>query len=293
MRAALVLLVGVVAVSFASIFIRWAEAPPLVIATYRLVLASLVVAPAALWRNRSEWTKLQRGDLILAAIAGVFLSAHFALWIASLAHTSVVNSVVLVATSPLFVALGSHLLGLDRLTRWMVGGLVLALAGGVAIGGGEGSSALRGNLLALGGALMAAGYLMIGRRIRRRVSLLTYIALVYSIAAGVSLVLVAATQRSLIGYSPNTYLMFVLLALVPQVIGHSAFNWALGYLSAPFVSLTVVGEPIGATLLAALLLGEIPSVVKLLGGALILAGVYLAWRGEWGSRPALSVAKAG
>jgi len=283
MRAALVLFMGVVAVSFGSIFVRLAEAPPLVIAAYRLGLASLAIGPAALIRSGQELRALSRRDLFYLVIAGVFLALHFGLWIASLSHTTVVSSVILVAMSPLFVGLLSHLLGMDRVTKWMLRGILLSVVGSGAIGYGDfalGGGALWGDILALGGAVMVTGYLLIGRRLRQGLSLLPYVSLTYSVAAAVTLVLSLLTGQRFTGYSSTTYLMFILLALVPQIIGHSAFNWALGYLSAPFVSVAILGEPVGATILAYLVLNEVPTLLKMIGGAMILSGIYLASRQE-------------
>jgi len=283
MKAALVLFVGIVAVSFASIFIRLAEAPPLIIAAYRLGLASLVIGPVALIRSGQELRALSRRDLLYLVIAGVFLALHFGLWIASLSHTTVASSVILVTMSPLFVGLLSHLLGMDRITKGILGGILLSLLGSVAIGYGDfalGGGALWGDILALGGAVMVTGYLLVGRRLRQRLSLLPYVSLTYSAAAAVTVILCLFTGERFTGYSSTTYLMFILLALLPQVIGHSAFNWALGYLSAPFVSVTILGEPVGATILAYLILKEVPTVLKIAGGAMILFGIYLASRRE-------------
>lgn len=283
MKAASVLFVGAVAVSFAAIFIRMAEASPLIIAAYRLTLASLVLWPVTLIRSGRELRGLSRRDLLYLVLAGGFLALHFSLWIASLAYTTVASSVILVTMSPLFVGLLSHLLGVDRVAKGMVGGILLSLVGSVAIGYGDfalGGRALWGDILALGGAVMVTGYLLAGRRLRQELSLLPYISLTYSVAAAVTLLFCLLTGERFTGYSSTTYLMFVLLALVPQVIGHSAFNWALGYLSAPFVSVTILGEPVGATILAWLILHEAPTLLKIAGGAMILSGIYLASRRE-------------
>ncbi len=283
MKATLVLFVGVVAVSFASIFIRLAEAPPLIISAYRLGLASLVIGPVALIRSGQELRALNCRDLFYLVIAGVFLALHFGLWIASLAYTTVASSVILVTMSPLLVGLFSHLLGMDRVAKWMLGGILLSVVGSAVIGYGDfalGRGALWGDILALGGAVMVTGYLMAGRRLRQGLSLLPYVSLTYSVAAAVTLLLCLLTGQRFTGYSSTTYLMFILLALLPQVIGHSAFNWALGYLSAPFVSVTILGEPVGATILAYLILNEVPTLLKMIGGVMILSGIYLASRQE-------------
>lgn len=282
-RLYLALLVGVVAVSFAAIFIRLAEAPSIVVAAYRLTLASLIVAPAGFVRCREEMKALDRRDVLYALLSGFLLSLHFALWIASLSYTTVASSVVFVSTHPLFVALASHLFTQDKVTRLMLCGIVLAVLGGMAIGCDDlvvGTRALSGDLLALGGAMMGAGYLMVGRRLRPKMSLLAYISVVYSVAALGALMLSVLSGRSFVGYSPQTYVMFVLLAVVPQIIGHSSFNWALRHLSAASVAVTILGEPVGSTVLAYFILREAPTLVKVGGAALILGGIYFSLREE-------------
>jgi drug/metabolite transporter (DMT)-like permease len=281
-RLYLVLLMGVVAVSFAAIFIRLAEAPSLVTATCRLTLASLIVAPAGLVRCRQELKALDRRDLLWAGVSGAFLTLHFAFWIASLDHTTVASSVVFVATNPLFAGVASHLFLQDRLSPLTFAGILLALAGGVIIGWNDldlGGGVLWGDFLALLGAAMAGGYFIAGRRLRPKVSLLAYVTVVYSMAAVGALLLSAVTRQSLTGYSVQTYAMFVLLAVGPQIIGHSSFNWALRHLSAAAVGVTTLGEPVGSTILAYFILQESPTLLKVAGGCLILAGIYASLQG--------------
>ena len=283
MRIYPALLVGAVAVSFAAIFIRLAEAPPLVIAAYRLTLASLIIAPVGILRRWREMKGLNRQELRYAAVSGLFLTLHFALWIASLEYTTVASSVVFVSTHPLFVGVASHFLTQDRLTPAMLGGIVVAVLGGMIVGWDDlalGGSALWGDFLALMGAAMAAAYFMVGRRLRPKVSLLAYVTLVHSVAALGTLALCMFSGQGFTGYSPHTYLMFLLLAVVPQIIGHSSFNWALRHLSAPVVAVTSLGEPVGATILAFFVLYEAPTLLKVGGGALILGGIYFSLRGE-------------
>ncbi len=281
LRLYLALLVGVVAVSFAAIFIRLAEAPSLVIAAYRLALASLIIGPVGFLRHRREMKGLDRNDLLFAMVSGFFLTLHFSLWIASLNYTTVASSVVFVSTHPLFVGIASHFLTQDRLSPLMLGGIIVAVLGGMIIGWDDltmGGKALWGDFLALMGAAMAAGYFMVGRRLRPKMSILAYISIVYSVAALGTLVLCTLTGQRFTGYSAHTYLMFVLLAVVPQIIGHSSFNWALRHLSAPVVSVTILGEPVGSTILAYFILHEAPTLLKVGGGALILGGIYFSLR---------------
>ncbi len=296
----LVLAAGILAVSTASIFIRYAQpaASSLTIAAGRLVFATLALAPFALGRHRGALAGLTARELRLAALAGLFLAAHFALWIASLERTTVVSSVVLVTTTPLWVGLLSPLLLRERLTRRLALGIALALAGGVIVGlGGAGATravtgppgrALTGDLMALAGAWMMAGYLMVGRRLRSDLALVPYIFVVYGMAAVVLTTAMTISGRSLLGLAPATYLWLVLLALLPQLLGHSSFNWALRYLPASFVAIALLGEPVGSGALAFGLLHEVPTPLELGGAALILSGIAL---GALGTAPAAAQAE--
>ncbi|WKZ52268.1 MAG: DMT family transporter [Anaerolineales bacterium] len=295
-RVALAIFIAILAVSTASIFIRLAQkdAPSLVIAAIRLTVASLALAPFALLQHGDEIRSITRREWTLAALAGLFLSIHFAAWITSLEYTTVVSSVVLVSTGPLWVALLSPVFLKEIPTRWVWIGMTLALLGGIIVGLGDScsltdsrlscpplsdllaGSAFFGNFLALLGAWTVAGYLMIGRSLRARLSLVPYIFIVYGVAALALLGYVAAAKQSLFGYPKLTYLWMLGLALIPQLIGHSTYNWALRYMPASLVSVATLGEPIGSAILAFLILGESPSALTLLGGILILAGIYLA-----------------
>jgi drug/metabolite transporter (DMT)-like permease len=305
----LAMALSILAVSTASIFIRHAqeEAPSLVIATYRMTLASLALWPFALARSRATLRTLTKRQLTLALAAGVFLAAHFATWIASLEYTTVASSVVLVSLAPLFVALLSPFVLREPLSRWVWLGLGLSLAGSVIVGLSDacewqaglhcpplsefvGGKAFLGNLLAVLGAVTVAGYFMIGRMLRHHLPLLPYISLAYGSAA---IVLLAATLLSghpLVGYPKHTYLWLILLALIPQLFAHSTYNWALRYLPAAIVTIALLGEPVGATLLAYILLGERPGRLMLVGAILILAGIAIAsWRrGAADDRPPMS-----
>ncbi len=293
----LALLFAILAVSTASIFIKFAQedAPSLVIAALRLTLASLVLTPIALTRHRAELRGLTRTDLMLGLLSGLFLSIHFATWITSLEYTTIASSVVLVSTGPLWVALLAPVFLREPLTRPVLIGMALALVGGIVIGMSDSCAwnngiscpsldqvlhgrALLGNFLALTGALMVAGYLMIGRKLRIKISLVPYVFLVYSTAAICLLAFMLIAGESPFGYTPITYLWILLLALIPQLIGHSTYNWALAHLPAAFVAITTLGEPIGSAILAYFILQETPTAAVLTGGALILIGIYLASR---------------
>ena len=280
-RQYMALTVGVISVSFAAIFIRLADAPPLVIAAYRMCLASLIIAPIAWTSSRDELRRLSRRDIIMAIASGAFLALHFGLWIASLSYTSVATSVVLVTANPIFVAIASYFLFGERFTRQTIVGIAVCLIGALLIGWSNwqlGNDSLLGAVLALLGALAVAGYLLIGRRLRQRIGLLSYASLTYTSAAILLLISALASGHSLVGYSTTTYVMMALLALVPQLIGHSSLNWSLRFVPATLITIAVLGEPVIATALAFPILHEAPTLTEIIGGILILAGIFVAFR---------------
>lgn len=269
---------GAVALSFAAVLIRLTDAPSIVIAGGRLLTASLVLAPF-FWSRFGRMRRELSGRNWLPIVgAGAFLAVHFVLWIESLRHTTVASSVVLVAMDPIFVAVLSPLVLRERVPWRIALAIALGFAGTAIIAGPSFGSGLatRGNLLALGGAACAAGYLMIGRRVRQRVELLAYVYVMYTVAAVILVGLMFATGHTLGGLAPSAYGFIVLLALGPQLVGHTSFNWALRYLSAPAVAMAILFEPVGATLLAWWVLRETPRTFEVLGGLVILAAIYLA-----------------
>jgi drug/metabolite transporter (DMT)-like permease len=279
----LALLTGIASVSTASIFIRYAQtdAPSLSIAAFRLALAALILLPIALLRHRREMAELRASDWGWMLAAGIFLAIHFATWITSLAFTSVASSVVLVSTSPLWVALFARLFLDEPLTRSIITGLGLALGGSMLISFAESQSGssprpLLGAILAICGALAVSGYWLIGRRLRRRLSLIPYVTPVYGIAALILMAIALLFHQPLTGFKTTTYGWLILLALIPQLLGHTSFNWALAHLPAGYVAIATLGEPIGAVILAFLFLGEVPSLVKTTAAVLILTGIFLA-----------------
>jgi drug/metabolite transporter (DMT)-like permease len=291
------LLAGVAAVSTASIFIKFAQnagAASIVIAAFRLTLATLALAPLALTRYRLQLSQLKRREWLLALLAGVFLALHFSVWVTSLQYTSVASSVVLVTTTPLWVALLSPLVLHEHVGKATYVGMILALLGGTVVGLSDacswragvivcpsagvffGGTAFLGDFLALAGAWMAAGYLLVGRSLRARLNLVPYIFVVYGMSAILLITFMVGLRESPLGLSPITYLWLVLLALVPQLLGHSIFNWSLKYLPVSLVSVSLLGEPVGSTILAYFLLQQQPVLVKIGGAILILLGIWLA-----------------
>jgi drug/metabolite transporter (DMT)-like permease len=281
LRVLILLPIGILAISTASLFIKLCDAPALTIAAYRVGVASVVLIPFA--AHRRVWRKWGWHPLRKCILSGLFLSLHFAFWIASLKYTSVASSVVLVTTHPIFVGVGAWLFLQERLSFNLILGIVFSVLGGGLIGYGDmalSKQALYGDGLALLGAVAASGYLMMGRAIRKEQDLLSYVFPVYSTAGLVLVILSLLFRKPFFGYSSTTYLLFFLLALIPQLIGHTAFNWALKYFPASMVAIAILGEPVGSTALAYFFLNEPLTPSKALGGILIFIGVVAAlnWR---------------
>jgi drug/metabolite transporter (DMT)-like permease len=276
----ILLFFGIISMSTASIFIKLCDAPALIISTYRMVLASLILMPWASYQK--VWKGWEKKDVAWLTFSGTLLSLHFASWITSLKYTSVASSVVLVSTHPIFVGIGGRLFLKERLGLNLILGIGLTVIGSGLIGYGDvalSKEALTGDGLALLGALTASGYFLVGRKMRKSQDLLAYIFPVYSMAGLVLIVLSVFFQKPFFGYSPATYLLFFLLAIIPQLIGHTTFNWALKYLPASIVAITILGEPVGSTILAYLILAEGLTSWKVLGGISIFLGILIAlWK---------------
>lgn len=290
------LALGVLIASTSSILVRYAQAAgvdSVAIAAWRLAFAALMLLPWIVARRGRELAALPRRDLAIALAAGLALAAHFAAWISSLEYTSVASSAALVSTNPIWVGLASVLLLGLRLSAPTAVGIVLSFAGCLLILAADGvggattagsnagaSNPLLGNGLALAGALCISAYLLIGRALSNRVSLLLYIGLVYGFAALALMVAALLCGVPLAGWPAGGWWLLLGLAAGPQLIGHTAFNWALRHLSPSFVALSILGEPIGSAVFAALLFGEVPGPWQLLALAVLLAGIGLAAFGE-------------
>ncbi|MGQ9927373.1 MAG: DMT family transporter [Chloroflexaceae bacterium] len=284
----IVLFTGVLIVSTASILIRYAQSagvPSLSIAAWRLALAALLLTPLAWFRAGAELRALRRRDLLLGVASGAFLALHFASWISSLAYTSVASSVALVTTNPLWVGLASLLFFRERLGWRTLLGIAATFLGTLFIGLSDQMSSSApdpalGNTLALAGAITVSGYLLIGRDLRRRLSVLAYIYVVYSTAAVVLVLWTLLAWQPLFGFPPYAYLLLLGLAVGPQLLGHTAFNYALSALSATFIAVAILGEPVGSALLAFVVFGERFAPLQLAGFVLLLAGIVIASQEE-------------
>lgn len=269
---------GVLVLSFASVIIRVTPAPSIVIAAGRLAVAALVLTPFFWARFPERRAELKVVSIWPMLVSAVLLAAHFALWIESLNRTSVASSVVLVAMNPIFAAALSPLLLHERVSWRIALAVVLGILGAIVIAGPQlkSGAVTGGNLLALAGAACAAGYLMAGRRVRPQLSLLSYVYVVYGVSAVLLLIVMLVSGHSFTGHPWQAYMFIGLLGLGPQLVGHTSFNWALRYVPAPTVAMAVLGEPVGTTILAWLILRQPPAWYEAAGGAIVCAGIYLA-----------------
>ena len=274
----LTLSLAVLFVSFGAVLVRLAAAPALAVSFYRVALASLVLLPFAARDARSSWPALAPRQRALLLAAGLALALHFATWIASLSYTSIASSVLLVNTAPLFAIALSRVFLRERAPAVVLLATPIALAGAALIAFGDWTGApgsLRGNLLAVAGAVTVAAYQVIGRGLRTALPLNAYVLGVWSSAAVVLAALAFACEVPLAPFPARSWLVFLALALIPTIGGHGLVNKSLRSLPAPTVGLFLLGEPLGASLLALLLFGEVPGPWTLAGGAVVLAALVL------------------
>ena len=281
--------VAVLAISTSAILVRWSDAPNVIKALYRVSFTVGALVPFAA-RRRASIGGIERRDGVVAVAAGVALAVHFVTWFESLDHTTVAASVTLVQAQPAFVAVGAWVLLDERVSRRGALGIALAMLGMVGLSfapsiraavdpavaaTGAAVGTQYGNLLALVAAVAVAGYYLAGRSLRRRLGVLPYVTVVYTVCALVLLIAAVGRGTVLFTYPRHEWLLFAGMALGPGVFGHTVINWALGHVESHVVSVSLLGEPIGSAVLAVLLLAETPSVGTLLGGAVVLAGIYL------------------
>lgn len=297
-RPAVVLVLSLLGISTAAPLVRLSHADPLAIAAWRLAFSLLVVG-AALARTRGwrQWARLRTADLAVALGAGVLLAMHFWSWNASVGLTTIAAAVVLVNMQPAFVALASALWLGERPRRRQVVGIGVAIVGAFVVAlpdmlapaaVGAARNPPLGDALALVGAVTAALYYTAGRRLRQTLDLWPYVGLVYGACFITLAVMCLARRTPLVGLAPREYAIFAALAAGPMLLGHTGMNWALRFLPAYVVNLTVLGEPVGATMLAAVVpgIGERPTAATVAGGALLLAGVLATTGGPRATPPA-------
>lgn len=270
--------VAILAVSTSAPLVHWAKpAPALTVAASRICLAALLLAIAS-GRDLRVLRALTRRQLAAIAGAGTLLAAHFAVWITSLYLTSTAASVALVATQPVFAAIIAWFALGDRVRRREIFGIVIAAVGCALLAGGDlGGDALLGDGLALLGALTAAAYLVVGRGVRESLPLFPYLAAVNAVAGALLLVTAVIAGVDFAGFPADTYVAIALCALVPSLIGHTLLNYCVRRVPVHLVSLGILGEPIGAALLALAFFDEVPPATAVIGGAVILAGIAVGF----------------
>ena len=287
-QVGIILTIGILAVSTSAIFIRLAmEAAgkqgvdfSLFLAASRLSLASLILLPT--WR-KIKTTNVNLKAYYYAIAAGVCLAVHFATWISSLAFTSIAASTTIVTTNPIWVALLSWFCFRERLSRRTIVGILIALVGAILIALGDGNTEssynnpLLGNSLALIGSWMVSFYLLLGSQAQKQgLSISNYIAIVYTTAAIALLPLPLVFGNGYLGYPDRVYVYGLLMAIFPQLIGHTSFNWSLRWISPTFITLGILFEPIVASFLGLIIFAEMPSIFVLVGGSIVLSGVAIA-----------------
>lgn len=273
------LVIGVIAVSTSAILVKLAgDAPAGIIAFYRLGIAAIFMLPLILTKYQAELKQIKRRDWLLTIISGAFLALHFILWFESLNYTSVASSVVLVTLQPIFAFLGTYFFFGERFSVGAIISMLITIVGSVIIGWGDlqiSGLALLGDILALLGAVSVTAYFLLGQRLRRNLTLVTYTFIVYSISSVFLLLYNIVLRNEFFGYPSDHWLMFLLLAIVPTFLGHSVFNWTLKWLSTSTISMAIVFEPIGATILAYFILGEMVTASQWLGGTIVIFGLFL------------------
>ncbi len=273
-----IVLAGTFFTSLSSIIIRFSEAPALVISAYRMLFTSLMLLIPVMMNSREEFKKISVKEYGLCTASGIFLALHFASWISSIKMTTVANSTILVSCSPIFVALANYFVTKEKLNRKMTAGILMSLAGTIIIAMGSwgetASNAMLGNTLAFLGAVFVAGYLVIGGVARKNISAGIYVFIVYSVSALVLFVMCFASKTPIYPYSPKEFMLFAALAFFCSIFGHTVYNYMVKYVSSTLISVSTLCEPIFASIMAMLIFREIPSIYTLVGGIIIIAGIF-------------------
>ncbi|WP_458415359.1 DMT family transporter [Schinkia sp. CFF1] len=274
----LALLIGALAVSTSAILVKLSSAPAAMIATYRLLFAVLLMTPFFSINYLKELRQIEKKDWLYSIVAGIFLAFHFIFWFESLNYTSVASSVVLVTLQPIFAFVGTYFFYKEKLSLGAFGSGILAIIGSFIISWGDfkvSGMALWGDFLAVIAAIMVTAYFLFGQTVRKRLSLFTYTFVVYLISSITLMIYDLFLGYSFFSYSKQDWLVFLLLAIVPTLLGHSLFNWAIKWLSTSIISMTILFEPIGASILAYFILDEVPTASQWLGGLILLGGLFL------------------
>jgi drug/metabolite transporter (DMT)-like permease len=270
------LIVGIIAISFSSIFVKWSDAPVSVQGMYRLLFTIILMLPFVL-KHGTTLKRISGREWTLLILSGTFLALHFLFWMGSLKLTTVASSTILLSLQPVFVMAGAYIAFREKTTKPAIVGMVVAIIGAVMIGWGDigiSSQHTQGDILSILGTIVVAIHMLIGQKLLKTIP-----AALYSFTVFLTAVIVFAIYNTLLlipmtGYSGKDWGIFLLLAIVPTVFGHVLFNWLLKYVTAATISMAILGEPVGASLLAYLLLNETLNITQWFGGVIVLSGLY-------------------
>ncbi|MBN3526900.1 DMT family transporter [Paenibacillus apiarius] len=271
------LVIGMIAISFSAILVKWSAAPAPVIGMYRLLLTNLLLLPWV-WSYRAEWRSIQRRDWFRLMMSGFFLGLHFLLWMESLRHTTVASSTALLTLEPILVMAGSFWLFKQRTTTRAIFGVAVSLFGVILIGWGDlkmSGQALYGDLLSVLGTIAVVAHMLLGQDLRQRVSSYAYNFTVFLVAGACLAAYNLSAGYAMTGYGAQEWVLFSAMAIIPTVLGHMLFNWLLKYMNATSISMAVLGEPVGASILAWVLLGEAMNPLQMAACLLLIFGVWL------------------
>ncbi|MGE7954565.1 DMT family transporter [Lysinibacillus xylanilyticus] len=270
--------IGVVSVSLSAILVKLANAEAGVIAFYRMLFSVLIMAPLFFWKYTNEVKQLRIRDWLFSSIAGIFLAFHFILWFESLNYTSVASSTVLVTLQPLFAFVGTYFFFKEEINVKTIIAGVIAIIGSVLISWGDfkvSGTAFYGDMLALIACVLVTAYFLFGQDVRKRLSLMTYTMIVYVVSTITLLIYVLIKGESFGPYSIMDWICFILLAIVPNLFGHTLFNWSIKYVSTNVVSIAILFEPIGAAILALVVFKEYLIATQIIGGLIVIVGILL------------------
>ncbi|NEW02920.1 EamA family transporter [Bacillus megaterium] len=272
-------LIGVLAVSFSSILIKWSDAPASILGMYRLLFTVLLFLPFLPWRQMKILFKNSTvKEWLMLAVSGVFLGLHFLFWMESFSHTTVASAMILTALEPVFVVIGAYFLFKEKTSKVGIISILIAVSGSVIIASGDigvTKTALYGDLLSILGTVAVSVHMLAGQELCRKMPSIIYSFAVFFIGGLVLFVYNICTNVSLTQYDIKDWWIFLLLALIPNIFGHALFNWLLKYVGATTISMAILGEPIGAIILAYFLLGEMTTVSQLVGGMIVMISVMI------------------
>ncbi|QPQ29544.1 DMT family transporter [Lysinibacillus sp. JNUCC 51] len=270
--------IGVISVSLSAIFVKLANAEAGVIAFYRMLFSVLIMAPLFFWKYTNEIKELRIRDWLFSSVAGIFLAFHFILWFESLNYTSVASSTVLVTLQPLFAFVGTYFFFKENITLKTIFAGVIAIVGSILISWGDfklSGTAFYGDILALVACALVTAYFLFGQDVRKRLSLVTYTMVVYAVSTITLFIYVLIKGESFGPYPTMDWIWFILLAIVPNLLGHTLFNWSIKYVSTNVVSIAILFEPIGAAILALLIFKEYLIATQIIGGFIVIVGILL------------------